>query len=42
MGKDIPVALISQRENPDFAELIAYQKIWELEERLSQWLKGRL
>jgi hypothetical protein len=40
MGKEIPVALISQRENPDFTKLIAYQKIWELEERLSQWLKG--
>jgi hypothetical protein len=40
LGKGIPVALISQRENPDFQDVIAYQKIWELEERLSQWLKG--
>jgi hypothetical protein len=41
LGKGIPVALISRRENPDFADAIAYQKIWELEERLSQWLKSR-
>lgn len=40
LGKGIPVALISRKENPDFSDAIAYQKIWELEERLSQWLKG--
>jgi hypothetical protein len=40
MGKGIPTALISRQTNPDFADAIAYQKIWELEERLSQWLKG--
>lgn len=40
LGKGIPVALISRKENRDFQNIIAYQKIWELEERLSQWLKG--
>jgi hypothetical protein len=40
MGRGIPIALISRKENPDFADAIPYQKIWELEERLGQWLKG--
>jgi hypothetical protein len=40
LGKGIPIALISRKENPDFADAIPYQKIWELEERLGQWLKG--
>jgi hypothetical protein len=40
LGKGIPTALISRKENPDIAEAIPYQKIWELEERISQWLKG--
>lgn len=39
IGKGIPVAMISRQDKPDFGETMAYQKIWELEERLSQWLK---
>lgn len=40
LGKEIPLVLISRRENPEFTEAIRYQKIWELEEELGKWLRG--
>jgi hypothetical protein len=47
MGKHIPTVLISKNTaNRDFDEnhydTIQYSKIWELEERLRQWLKRTL
>lgn len=41
LGKDIPTALISRNEeNPLGNEVtVRYEKIWQLEERLAQWLK---
>lgn len=43
-GKNVPTALITQSDKQYFdeAQYIEYQKIWELEERLSQWLKQTL
>lgn len=43
-GKGVPTVLITQSEHHDFdtSHYIAYQKIWELEERLTQWLKDTL
>jgi hypothetical protein len=40
-GKGVSTALITQNDDQPFqnATYIKYQKIWELEERLSQWLK---
>ena len=43
-GSGVPTALITQSEEQDFdkGHYIQYQKIWELEERLTQWLKQRM
>ncbi len=40
-GKDVSTALVTQNPDQPFhhATYIEYQKIWELEERLSNWLK---
>lgn len=43
-GKDVTTALVTQNDDQPFnnTTYIAYQKIWELEERLSQWLKATI
>jgi hypothetical protein len=40
-GKGIPTVLINQSDRQDFdaGQYINYQKIWELEERLTRWLR---
>lgn len=41
-GKGIPTALITRNEDnpPGNEATVRYEKIWQLEERLAQWLKG--
>lgn len=43
-GKGIPTALITQDESTQFGtdNHVQYEKIWQLEERLGQWLKTKL
>ncbi|MEO1287512.1 MAG: toll/interleukin-1 receptor domain-containing protein [Chloroflexota bacterium] len=43
-GADIPTAIITRNDDPqpELGEVVQYQKIWQLEERLSKWIKATL
>ena len=44
LGRDMPVVLLSRDEQPAYLDseiLLNYEKIWQLEERLGQWLRAK-